>query len=118
MSWLSKLSGGGKAANGAAADKGPRPSQPPTIVIDHHEFVPAEFAIGSFRLRPYDGDLIAHQQFDFKMVFTLGEEVVEAPCHGLVVKLTDESGLVARYKSPPSVYERKFLDYVRAWKGL
>lgn len=117
MSWLSKFSGGGKAA-AAAAEKGPRPANPPIIVIDHHEYIPEEFALGSFRLRPYEGDLIARQQFDFHMVFDLGEDPVDVACHGLVVKMTEETGLVARYKSPQPFYEKKLIDYVRAWKGL
>lgn len=118
MSWLSKFSGGGKAAAAAAAAKGAQPTAPPTIVIDHTEYVPEEFAIGSFRLRPYEGDLIARQQFDFRMVFNLGEDPVDVACHGLVVKMTPETGLVARYKSPQPFYEKKLMDYIRAWKGM
>ncbi|MBP2299430.1 hypothetical protein [Azospirillum picis] len=121
MSWLSKFSGSNKTSGGAAASvtaRRDRPSSPPRIVIDHHEYQPEEFVIGSFRLRPYDGDLIAKQQFDFRLVFDLGGDPVDIGCRGLVVKLTGESGLVARYQSPQPFYERKLVDYLKAWKGL
>ncbi|MCG5242224.1 hypothetical protein [Azospirillum doebereinerae] len=121
MSWLSKLAGGGKssASSGSSGTANrDRPATPPKIVIDHHEYVPEEFALGSFRIRPYDGDLIGKQQFDFRMVFDLGNDPVDVACHGLVVKMTDQTGLVARYQSPQPFYERKLIDYVRAWKGL
>lgn len=121
MSWLSKLSGRDKAAStsgSSGAAKKERPSSPPKIVIDRHEYVPEEFALGSFRLRPYDGDLIAKQQFDFHLVFALGEDAVDVVCRGLVIKLNEQTGLVARYQSPQPFYERKLIEYVRAWKGL
>lgn len=121
MSWLSKFSGRDKAAqpagNRAAAVK-ERPSSPPKIVIDRHEYVPEEFALGSFRIRPYDGDLIAKQVFDFHLCFSLGEDSVDVACRGLVVKMDEKVGLVARYQSPQPFYERKLIEYVRAWKGL
>ncbi|PWC31452.1 hypothetical protein [Azospirillum sp. TSO35-2] len=121
MSWLSKFSGGTKTSAGTSA-AGParqeRPAHAPKIVIDHHDYVPEEFALGSFRIRPYDGDLIAKQQFDFRMIFDLGNDPVDVVCRGLVVKLNDQTGLVARYQSPQPFYERKLIDYIRAWKGV
>ncbi len=121
MSWLSKISGGGKSATPGASTgsaKKDRPSTPPVIVIDRHEYTPEEFVMGSFRIRPYDGDLIAKQQFDFRMVFDLGNDPVDVACRGMVVKMSDQTGLVARYQSPQPFYERKLIDYMRAWKGV
>lgn len=122
MSWLSKLTGGGKASAPSGSSRTAvkdRPANPPTIVIDHHEYVPEEFVMGSFRIRPYDGDLIAKQQFDFRLVFDLGgEDAVDVACRGLVVKMNEQTGLVARYQSPQPFYERKLIDYLRAWKGV
>ncbi|HEY0835318.1 MAG TPA: hypothetical protein VGE72_15555 [Azospirillum sp.] len=117
MSWLSKLSGKVKGAAAATASKD-RPSQPPHIVIDRHDYTPEEFVLGSFRIRPYDGDLIAKQQFDFKISFQLDNETVEFACRGMVVKQDDQVGLVARYQSPQPFYERKLIEYVKLWKGL
>ena len=108
MSWLSKLSGrdkGGSVTTAAAPKE--RPSAPPE-----------EFAMGSFRIRPYDGDLIAKQQFDFRIAFQLNGDPVEFACHGMVVKMDDKVGLVARYQPPQPFYERKLIEYLRAWKGL
>lgn len=118
MSWLSKFSGKGKASPSSAVDQKQRPSGPPHILIDRHEYEPAEFAMGSFRIRPYDGDLIAKQQFDFRIAFPMGDERIEFACRGVVVKMDDTAGLVARYSHPQPFYERKLLDYLRAWKGL
>ena len=118
MSWLSKLSGRGKG--GAAAKTAPkeRPANPPYIRVDRHEYLPEEFALGSFRIRPYDGDLIAKQQFDFRIGFELANEPVEFACRGIVVKMTEETGLVARYQHPQPFYERKLIEYLRLWKGV
>jgi len=121
MSWLSKITGGGKssASPGSSGTSGKeRPANPPMIVIDHHDYTPEEFALGSFRIRPYDGDLIAKQQFDFNMVFDLGNDPVNVACRGFVVKMNEQTGLVARYQSPQPFYERKLIDYIRAWKGI
>lgn len=117
MSWLSKLSGKVKGAATAVATKD-RPSQPPHIIVDRHEYTPEEFALGSFRIRPYDGDLIAKQQFDFKISFTLDADTVEFVCRGIVVKQDDQVGLVARYQQPQPFYERKLIEYLKRWKGL
>lgn len=117
MSWLSKLTGKDKSAGGATGNR-PRVDRPPHILIDHAEYEPAEFAMGSFRIRPYDGDLIARQQFDFRISFQVGDEKTEFACRGIVVKLNADTGLVARYSQPQPFYERKLFDYLRAWKGV
>jgi len=117
MSWLSKITGKDKGG-GASGGRKERPSGPPHILIDRHEYEPEEFVVGSFRIRPYDGDLIAKQQFDFKISFTQGSEKVEFACRGMVIKQDDQAGLVARYSQPQPFYERKLIDYLRAWKGV
>lgn len=120
MSWLSKLSGRGKSDAAAApvARVKDRPSQPPHILIDRHDYEPEEFVMGSFRIRPYEGDLIAKQRFDFRISFPLGDETIEFACRGTVVKLDEKVGLVARYEPPQPFYERKLVEYLRLWKGL
>ncbi|WP_431855503.1 hypothetical protein [Azospirillum sp.] len=118
MSWLSKLTGKDKSPQGSGASPKQRPSGPPHILIDRNEYEPAEFAMGSFRIRPYDGDLIAKQQFDFRIAFQSGDERIEFACRGIVVKMDGTAGLVARYSQPQPFYERKLIDYLKAWKGL
>lgn len=123
MSWLSKLVGGGKpsprtVAASAATAAGKATSLPPPLVrIDRHNYLPCEFALGSFRIHPYDGDLIARQQFDFRLSFEMDEVHVEFACRGLVTKLDNESGLIARFQQPQPFYERKLMMYLRKWKG-
>ena len=114
MSWLSKITGG--SAKDAGGKQGQRAVTPPKISIDHHEYTPEEFVIGSFRIRPYEGDLIAKQQFDFRIIFTLGDEEVEFLCRGLLVKCDGQAGLVARYSRPGAVQERKLVEYLRGGK--
>ena len=119
MSWLSKLSGRGKAnGSGGSTPAKARPSNPPFIRVDRHEYLPEEFALGSFRIRPYDGDLIAKQQFDFRLAFELDNEPVEFGCRGLVVKMDDQVGLVAHFRTSQPFYERKLIEYMKLWKGL
>lgn len=119
MSWLSKITGGGsKATITIGGKETPRPTEPPKIHIDRHEYTPEEFVLGSFRVRPYEGDLIARQQFDFRISFKLGEDAVEFICRGLVVKQNAEAGLVARYSRPQPFYEKKLIDYMKAWKSV
>ncbi|CAO3442501.1 hypothetical protein [Azospirillum argentinense] len=118
MSWLSKLSGRGKSTAASAPSAKERPTDPPIIRIDSHEYVPEEFVLGSFRIRPYDGDLIAKQQFDFRILFRLGEEHSDFACRGVVVKMDEQAGLVARFHQPPPAHTRKLIDYLKLWKGL
>ena len=118
MSWLSKLSARPKSNAAPATPASERPSGPPRILIDRHDYQPEELVLGSFRIRPYDGDLIARQQFDFKITFTLHGELVEFACRGMVVKMDDTAGLVARYQLPQPFYERKLIEYMRLWKGI
>lgn len=119
MSWLSKITGGDSKTTATVGGKQvQRPTSPPGIHIDRHEYIPEEFVIGSFRIRPYEGDLIAKQQFDFHIVFTLGDDPVDFICRGFVVKQDQQAGLVARYSRPQPFYERKLIDYLKLWKGL
>ncbi len=119
MSWLSKLSGGGREkATSSAAAAADRPKTAPTIVIDRHEYQPEEFILGSFRIRPYGGDLIAKQQFDFRIMFQQGGETVDFACRGQVMRCNAETGLVARFQMPQPFFQKKLVEYLRNWKGL
>lgn len=121
MSWLSKLVGrqapAATAGQGGQAEQGTS-VQPLRIIIDSTSYLPEEFALGSFRIRPYDGDLIAKQQFDFRLSFTLKDEDIEFSCHGTVVKMDSKVGLVARFQQPQPYYERRLIEHIKATKGL
>ncbi|WP_029009539.1 hypothetical protein [Azospirillum halopraeferens] len=117
MSFLSMFRGRGKTtATDAAAPKA-GPVALPHVIIDRHDYQTEEFAPGSFRIRPYEGDLIARQRFDFRIAFDLDNEPVEFHCSGIVVRLDAESGLVARYQPPQPFFERKLLEYLRRQRG-
>ncbi len=109
MSWFSKTP---KSTGAAPAKSVAAPVKRPMIVIDRHEYMPSEFAIGSFRIQPYEGDLIARQQFDFKISFQLDGEIVEFGCRGVVVKLDEQAGFVARYTKPIQIHQNKLLAYL------
>lgn len=118
MSWLSKLSGRGKSDAPKVGARRRAPTVAPLrILIDRNEYQADEFALGSFRIRPYDGDLIAKQQFDFRLAFQVGDEQFEIACRGVVVKMDEQAGLVARYQKPQPFYERKLIDYICLAKG-
>jgi hypothetical protein len=114
MFWLSKLAGKSKASAGAAETRAPS-VPPPTIRIDSREYPAAEFVPGTFRIRPYDGDLIATQRFDFRIIFSLNDEPVEIACRGVVARLDAQTGLIARYAQPQPFYERKLAEYLKLW---
>jgi hypothetical protein len=115
MSWLSKLGGKSKtAAVGTVAKAEALP--PPTIKIDSREYPAADFIPGTFRIRPYEGDLIAKQSFDFRIAFKLNGEDVEVACRGVVARLDDQVGLIARYTAPQPFYERRIADYLKVWQ--
>lgn len=116
MSWLSKFGGKSKPEAAAAASSKTQSVPPPTIRIDSHDYPAAEFVAGGFRIRPYDGDLIPKQSFDFRVTFSLNNEPVEVACRGMVVRLDDQSGLVARYAQPQPFYERRIADYLKLWQ--
>ena len=116
MSWLSRLAGKSKPASQASAGDGKgQPVDPPIIRIDSHEYPAAEFIPGTFRIRPYDGDLIAKQKFDFRITFTLNGELVEVTCRGVVARLDEQVGLIARYSQPQPFYERNIVEYLKVW---
>lgn len=117
MSWLSKLTGKKTAPPTASVVEDARPFPPPLVKIDSHEYPAAEFVPGVFRIRPYDGDLIAKQSFDFKVSFSLNNEPIEISCRGSVARLDEKTGLIARYSAPQPYYERKLSEYLKLWGG-
>ncbi|MGQ9369744.1 hypothetical protein [Azospirillum sp. ST 5-10] len=118
MSLLSMFRGRGKAAAPGATAKKTSAAALPRIIIDRHQYQPEEFALGSFRIRPYDGDLIARQMFDFRIAFEIGEENIDFQCRGIVVRLDEEHGLVARYQSPQPFYQRKLQTFLQGGRGV
>ena len=62
-----------------------------------------------------NGDLIAKQKFDFRIAFTLNGEAIEVGCRGVVARLDDQAGLIARYSQPQPYYERKIAEYLKVW---
>jgi len=117
MSWLTKLTGKKTVTSGASVAGEVQPFPPPRIKIDSREYPAAEFAPGMFRIRPYDGDLIAKQSFDFRITFSLNNEPVEFACRGTVARLDDKVGFIARYSPPQPYYERKLAEYLTLWGG-
>jgi hypothetical protein len=112
MSWLSRISGNTKEKPDVISGKSPVSLDGLHVVIDRHEYNVSEFALGSFRVRPYDGDLINKQQFDFKISFDMEGDRIEILCHGIVVKNDSQAGLVARYQRPQPFFERKLIEFL------
>lgn len=117
MSWLSKLTGKRSETTSVGASSSEAAFPPPVIKIDSKEYPVSEFESGMFRIRPYDGELIAKQSFDFRIIFSLNNEPVEIACRGSVARLDEKVGLIARYSPPQPYYERKLSEYIRLWGG-
>jgi hypothetical protein len=83
------------------------------VQIDRHVYQVQDLSPGGFRLFPYDGDLIARQNFAFRFHVVLHGESYDIPCHGYVVRI-DEKGLAARYQRPQPYYQHILSEYLRA----
>lgn len=110
MSWLSRL------INRNRPEARPvRQQQPPPpnahILIDRVKYVVADLGTKAFRAFPYEGGLIARQQFSFRFVLEIDGNITEFPCHGLVMKI-DGEGLLARYTPPNPVYQRTLIECI------
>lgn len=107
MSWLSKLTNGGAKETAPAVATGPA-----SVVIGSQEYGIAELKVRTFRISPYDGDLIAHQGVRFTLKFSLGGEEVSFPGTGIVLRIDENTGLLAQFTAPQPFYERKLLTYL------
>ena len=83
------------------------------VRIDSHVYQVEDLSPVGFRLYPYDGDLIARQQFNFRFQLVLNGESHDFPCKGYVVRI-DEKGLAAKYQRPQPYYQHILAEYLRA----
>jgi len=112
MSWLSKIIGGDKDAahkDGKDADAALHGAR---LLIDRHSYSLAELGVRSFRVHPYEGELIEKQNFAFTLVFTLGGEEIQIAGRGVVRQITPKDGLVAQFNAPQPFLDRKLIDFV------
>lgn len=111
MSWLSRLINRNRPE--ARPVKAPPPPPPPNahILVDRVKYVVTDLGTKAFRAAPYDGGLIARQQFLFRFVLDIDGNVTEFPCQGLVVKI-DGEGLLARYTAPNPLYQRALIECI------
>ncbi|CAK0772063.1 PilZ domain-containing protein [uncultured Gammaproteobacteria bacterium] len=115
MSWLSKILGGGNKK--VAADvKAQPPLSEAKIRIDRQDFVAVELGIRSFRIHPYDGGLIARQNFEFSLIFTVNGEEIEMPGRGVVKSQDDNDGLRALFGAPQPFYQKMLTQFLIAQK--
>lgn len=122
MSWLAKLTG-------RSSEPAPPPSGRPLSVaadfsaiqvqVDRHQYSVADLTLRTFRVYPYDGDLIAKQKLSFK--FLLQESGKDAPtnifCQGYVASV-DEKGLNVIFRQPQPYYQQVLINYLLAVRGF
>ena len=114
MSWLSSIIGGGKEAGqqGSAGKAASAPESSLRLIIDRKEYPVAELAVRSFRIQPYDGDLIVKQSFGFTMILNAGGEEFKTLGRGVVRALSDKDGLVAQFTPPSAAFDKKLMEHL------
>ncbi|MBP5855509.1 hypothetical protein KAJ83_00685 [Marivibrio halodurans] len=83
------------------------------VRIDRNTYQVEDLSAVGFRINPYDGDLIARQQFTFRFQLVLNGESHDFPCQGYVVRI-DENGLAAKYQRPQPYYQHVLVEFLRA----
>lgn len=86
------------------------------VQIDRKDYQVHDLSMGGFRLHPYDGDLIARQQFEFKFLIALNGESYEIPAHGYVVRI-DEQGMAAKFQKPQPFFRHIIDEYLQATRA-
>jgi len=112
MALFSSLFRSGKIADDAREHER-APGLGARVTIDRKSYPVEDLSTGGFRLHPYDGDLIARQQFSFRFHLVLNGESYEFPARGLVVRI-GETGLAAKYQKPQPYYRHILEEYLRA----
>ena len=114
MSWISSIIGGDKPTERPAAkSKGSSAAESYLrVIIDRRDYPVAELAVRSFRIQPYDGDLIVKQAFGFTMNLTIGGEELSTVGRGVVRALNDREGLVVQFTAPPVAFDKKLMEHL------
>ena len=114
MSWLSSIIGGGKSAeHQRSGGKAAGPAESTLrVIIDHKDYPVAELAVRSFRILPYNGDLIVKQSFGFTMILNSGGEELKTVGRGVVRALSDKDGLVAQFTAPSPAFDKKLMEHL------
>ncbi len=110
MSWLGKLMGG-KASAVAAADRVDDLSAV-RLLIDRHDHKLADLGVRTFRIQPYEGELIQTQHISFTMVLTVNNEEFKFPGSGVVREISAENGLVVQFQPPQPFFDRKLMEFL------
>ena len=114
MSRFSSIIGGGKDApqHGASAKASGAPESSLRLIIDRKEYPIAELAVRSFRIQPYDGDLIVKQSFGFTMILNTSGEELKSIGRGVVRARNDKDGLVAQFTPPSPAFDKKLMEHL------
>ncbi len=115
MSWLGKLLGG-KGSGEASAAHGADMSGV-RLLIDSHEQKIADIGVRTFRIYPYQGDLIEKQMISFVMILSGDGDEVKFPGTGMVREISGERGLSVQFQSPQPFFDRKLMEFLARRKG-
>ena len=114
MSWLSSIIGGGKTSDhpGAGGKVASTPESTLRLIIDRKDYPVAELAVRSFRIQPYNGDLILKQSFGFTMMLSIGGEELQCVGRGTVRARNDKDGLVAQFTPPSPAFDKRLMEHL------
>lgn len=112
MSWLTGIFGGKAASRGSARASGADGMPGVHLIIDRRTLPVAELGLRSFRVRPYDGDLIQRQNFSFGLIFSHEGEEYHIHGRGRVLRVSEKDGLVAQFDAPQPFLERKLIEFL------
>ena len=115
MTWIAKLIGKRTKYDAAAADAALRRKTEALsniqILLDGQQYALDDMTLRTFRITPYDGQLIARQKFLFDFVISRGddEEATRFTGHGYVKSM--ESGVLeAIFRQPQPYYQQILID--------
>ena len=112
MSWLSKIIGGGKSDEADKGDSAASLLSTVRVTIDRHEYGVVELGVRTFRLHPYQGELIERQNFTFTLTFPTDGDEFKMSGRGVVRHLTGTEGLTAQFAAPQPFLDKKLMDFI------
>ena len=112
MSWLTKIMGGDKDEEAARKGSAAALLSSVRVVIDRHEYGVVDLGVRTFRIHPYQGELIERQNFTLSMTFPYDTDEFKMTGRGVVRHLTDVDGLTAQFAAPQPCLDKKLMEFI------
>lgn len=109
MSWLGKMMGG---KTGTAADRKGAAVAGARLFIGRQEYELGELGVRTFRIHPYEGELIEKQHVSFTLLIILDNEEFSHQGLGLVREISNQQGLLVQFTRPQPFFDGKLMDFL------